>query len=138
MPKKSNVKQRFGFEDNRPKCIVQKRLKEIDITSFAYHNINFRENKTGLPDILKPGIGNQTDYVTKDAINSNNSDKPTQLISHAYARGTNKNTAPGQCLPHGAIHVMQQKQGGVNPTAQMKENDNVNDDKGNLGSLLDL
>jgi len=61
-----------------------------------------------------------------------NSDKPTQLQAHAYAQGTDIHVAPGQekHLPHEAWHVVQQKQGRVQPTMQMKEGVAVNDDKG--------
>lgn len=49
----------------------------------------------------------------------------------AYAQGTDIHVAPGQekYLPHEAWHVVQQKQGRVQPTTQMKGGVNVNDDK---------
>jgi hypothetical protein len=61
-----------------------------------------------------------------------NSDKPAQLQAHAYAQGTDIHLGPGQekHLPHEAWHVVQQKQGRVNPTMQMKGKVNVNDDAG--------
>ena len=59
-----------------------------------------------------------------------NSDKPAQLQAHAYAQGTDIHVASGQekHLPHEAWHVVQQKQGRVKPTIQMKNKVNVNDD----------
>jgi hypothetical protein len=61
-----------------------------------------------------------------------NSDKPAQLQAHAYAQGTDIHLGAGQekHLPHEAWHVVQQKQGRVKPTMQMKGKVNVNDDAG--------
>ena len=61
-----------------------------------------------------------------------NSSKPAQLQAHAYAQGTNIHLASGQekHLPHEAWHVVQQKQGRVKPTMQMKGKVNINDDEG--------
>ena len=61
-----------------------------------------------------------------------NSDKPAQLQAHAYAQGTDIHLGPGQekHLPHEAWHVVQQKQGRVKPTKQLKSKVNVNDDAG--------
>jgi hypothetical protein len=60
-----------------------------------------------------------------------NSDKPAQLNALAYAQGTDIHVAPGQeeHLPHEAWHVVQQKQGRVQPTMQLK-GANVNDNEG--------
>jgi len=61
-----------------------------------------------------------------------NSDKPAQLQAHAYAQGSDIHIASGQekHLAHEAWHVVQQKQGRVKPTLQMKGKVNVNDDTG--------
>lgn len=61
-----------------------------------------------------------------------NSSKPAQLQAHAYAQGSNIEIGPGQekHLPHEAWHVVQQKQGRVQPTTQLKGTVNVNDDAG--------
>ena len=50
-----------------------------------------------------------------------NSDKPAQLNAHAYAQGTDIHIASGQVkhLPHESWHVVQQKQGRVQPTMMM-------------------
>jgi hypothetical protein len=60
-----------------------------------------------------------------------NSSKPAQLNAHAYAQGTDIHVASGQekHLPHEAWHVVQQKQGRVKPTMQLKAKVNINDDK---------
>nr|WP_199002613.1 DUF4157 domain-containing protein [Flavobacterium sp. ASV13] len=94
--------------------------------------IQRKGNNTGLPDNLKSGIENLSGYSMDDVKVHYNSDKPAQLQAHAYAQGTDIHIASGQekHLPHEAWHVVQQKQGRVQPTLQMKSNVNVNDDAG--------
>lgn len=89
-------------------------------------------NNTGLPDNLKSGIENLSGYSMDDVNVHYHSDKPAQLQAHAYTQGTDIHIAPGQekHLPHEAWHVVQQKQGRVQPTMQMKGGVNVNDDAG--------
>lgn len=92
----------------------------------------FKPNHTGLPNQLKSGIENLSGYSMDDVKVHYNSDKPAQLNAHAYAQGTDIHVASGQekHLPHEAWHVVQQKQGRVKPTMQMKGNVSINDDKG--------
>jgi len=94
--------------------------------------IQKKENNTGLPDNLKTGIENLSGYSMDDVKVHYNSDKPALLQAHAYAQGTDIHLASGQekHLPHEAWHVVQQKQGRVKPTMQMKGMVNVNDDAG--------
>jgi hypothetical protein len=89
-------------------------------------------NNTGLPDHLKSGIENLSGISMNDVKVHYNSDKPAQMKAHAYAQGTDIHVASGQekHLPHEAWHVVQQKQGRVQPTLQMKGEANVNDDQG--------
>lgn len=91
-----------------------------------------KPNDTGLPDNLKSGIESLSGYGMDDVKVHYNSDKPAQLNAHAYAQGTDIHVAPGQeqHLPHEAWHVVQQKQGRVQPTLQMKAGVPVNDDAG--------
>ncbi|GAB3218640.1 DUF4157 domain-containing protein [Algoriphagus aestuariicola] len=90
------------------------------------------ENNTGLPDQLKSGVENLSGYSLDDVKVHYNSDKPSQLQAHAYAQGTDIHVAPGQekHLPHEAWHVVQQKQGRVKATRQLKGKVNINDDAG--------
>jgi hypothetical protein len=87
------------------------------------------KNKTGLPEQLKSGIEELSGFSMEDVKVNYNSEKPAQLQAHAYAQGSEINIAPGQekHLPHEAWHVVQQKQGRVQPTVQMKGGVNVND-----------
>lgn len=90
-----------------------------------------RKNQTGLPDGLKNGIENLSGHSLDDVKVHYRSGKPAQLQAHAYAQGTDIHIAPGQekHLPHEAWHVVQQKQGRVKPTLQLKGIP-VNDDGG--------
>jgi hypothetical protein len=103
----------FSLEDNRPSTIIQQ-----------------KKNNTGLPDNLKSGIESLSGHSLDDVKVHYNSSKPAQLNAHAYAQGTNIHLASGQekHLPHEAWHVVQQKQGRVQPTKTVngaKINDNV-------------
>ncbi|MDU8498232.1 DUF4157 domain-containing protein [Pseudomonas syringae] len=89
-------------------------------------------NRTGMPDTLKSGIESLSGMSMDHVKVHYNSDKPAQLQAHAYAQGSDIHLAPGQekHLPHEAWHVVQQAQGRVRPTVQMKGGADVNDDAG--------
>lgn len=90
-----------------------------------------RRNNTGLPDNLKAGIENLSGMAMDDVKVHYNSSKPAQVQALAYTQGTDIHVAPGQqqYLPHEAWHVVQQKQGRVKPTLQMKGGVAVNDNQ---------
>jgi len=91
--------------------------------------IQRKENRTGLPDRLKSGIEQLSGY-SLDAVKVHyNSARPAQFQAHAYAQGTDIHLGSGQesHLPHEAWHVVQQMQGRVQPTLQMKGGAYVND-----------
>lgn len=79
-------------------------------------------NQTGLPDNLKAGVENLSGYSLNNVRVHYNSPKPAQLQALAYTQGTEIHIAPEQeeHLPHEAWHVVQQMQGRVKPTMQMK------------------
>jgi hypothetical protein len=81
-----------------------------------------QENRTGLPDNLKAGIESLSGLSMDDVRVHYNSSKPAQLQALAYTQGTEIHVGPRQerHLPHEAWHVVQQKQGRVTPTMQMK------------------
>lgn len=91
-----------------------------------------KKNTTGMPDNLKTGIENLSGMSMDHVRVHYNSSQPAQLNALAYAQGNNIHIAPGQekHLPHEAWHVVQQAQGRVKPTLQMKEGVPVNDDPG--------
>jgi hypothetical protein len=86
-------------------------------------------NTTGLPDGLKAGVESLSG-LSLDGVNVHyNSAQPAQLNALAYAQGTDIHVAPGQeaHLPHEAWHVVQQAQGRVEPTRQLKDAVSIND-----------
>ncbi|MEL6538457.1 MAG: DUF4157 domain-containing protein, partial [Bacteroidota bacterium] len=89
-------------------------------------------NTTGLPDALKSGVEHLSGYAMDDVKVHYNSSEPATVQAHAYAQGTDIHLGPGQekHLPHEAWHVVQQKQGRVQPTRQMKGGKPINDDGG--------
>jgi hypothetical protein len=105
----------IALQDNRPASVLQRKA-----------------NNNGLPENLKSGIENLSGHSMDDVKVHYNSDKPAQLNAHAYAQGTDIHIASGQekHLPHEAWHIVQQKQGRVKPTLQMKGKVSINDDKG--------
>lgn len=140
----------FQFVDNRPEALTQMKLQASADKSRQVNKINQlkamaanysaqqrapiqrKENKTGLPDNLKSGMESISGLSLSDVKVHRNSDKPAQLQAHAYAQGTDIHLGPGQekHLPHELGHVVQQKQGRVKPTVQLKGKVNVNDDPG--------
>ncbi|MFK7785801.1 MAG: DUF4157 domain-containing protein [Crocinitomicaceae bacterium] len=119
--------------DNRAESTVQRKLQETMNTSSGNGgNPIQRKNNTGLPDNLKSGIENLSGHSMDDVKVHYNSNKPAQLQAHAYAQGTDIHLGSGQekHLAHEAWHVVQQKQGRVKPTKQLKSKVAINDNAG--------
>lgn len=92
----------------------------------------FRAGGTVLPHQLKAGI-ERLSGMTMDHVGVHfNSAQPAQLGALAYAQGKDIHVARGQegHLAHEAWHVVQQAQGRVRPTMQMRGDVPVNDDAG--------
>lgn len=106
--------------------------EEEELLQGKFETIQKKKNNTGLPDELKSGIENLSGQSLDDVKVNYNSNHPARLNARAFAQGTDIHVASGQekHLPHEAWHVVQQKQGRVKPTRQMKGNINVNDDEG--------
>lgn len=130
----SQVKQLEAFQEMansaQTKQTAQLQAMADNHSAQKQQLIQKKENKTGLPDNLKTGMENLSGMSLDDVKVHHNSDKPAQLQAHAYAQGTDIHLGPGQekHLPHEAWHVVQQKQGRVKPTMQMKGKVNINDD----------
>lgn len=86
-------------------------------------------NATGMPDALKSGIESMSGMDLSDVRVSYNSTKPAQLEAAAYTQGNTIHVAPGgeSHLPHEAWHVVQQRQGRVQPTMELN-GARINDD----------
>ncbi len=137
----------FQFKDNRPEILIQRQFASLANggdgagrgvpESHGSPVLQAKTapplpNRTGLPDQLKNGVEALSGYTMDDVNVHYNSTMPGQLQAHAYAQGTDIHIAPGQekHLPHEAWHVVQQKQGRVTPTLQMKSGVRINDDIG--------
>lgn len=85
----------------------------------------------GLPARLRAGVEALSGIAMDDVRVHRNSAEPAKLGALAFTRGSEIHLGPGQeeHLPHEAWHVVQQKQGRVQATTQMK-GAAVNDDHG--------
>lgn len=128
----ANLQQLQQLADSSSQVSQLKRQSGLANGSIVQLAEDARPNDTGLPDQLKTGIENLSGYAMDDVKVHYNSDQPAKLQAHAYAQGTEIHVASGQekHLPHEAWHVVQQKQGRVKPTRQLKEKVAVNDDAG--------
>lgn len=132
-PQVSQLKSFQEMANNRPQAKETAQLRtKANNQSAQQQSIQKKENNTGLPDNLKTGVENLSGISLDDVKVHRNSDKPAQLQAHAYAQGTDIHLGAGQekHLPHEAWHVVQQKQGRVKPTMQMKGGVSVNDETG--------
>lgn len=133
--KQETSSQQSSFTDKRESTDEITQLQSsVDNSSNTQEITQLQEkanNNTGMPDDLKQGIESLSGQDMSDVKVTYNSDKPVQLQAHAYANGNDIHIAPGQekHLPHEAWHVVQQKQGRVQPTTQVNGAP-INDDNG--------
>ena len=80
-----------------------------------------KSNNTGLPEPIKKGTESLSGHSMNDVKVHYNSSEPEKVNAHAFAKGNEIHLASGQekHLPHEAWHVVQQKQGRVNPTSEV-------------------
>ena len=90
-----------------------------------------RSTPNALPTHLKTGIETLSGLSMDNVRVHYNSPKPAQLQANAYTQGSEIHLGPGQehHLPHEAWHVVQQKQGRVQPTQQLN-GVHINDQQG--------
>lgn len=95
-------------------------------------DVSEESKSNGLPSLLRTGIEALSGMDMSGVVVHRNSSKPAELNALAYAQGNDIHLGPGQDkhLPHEAWHVVQQAQGRVKPTTQLKGKIPVNDDKG--------
>jgi hypothetical protein len=86
-------------------------------------------DSSGLPSGLRAGVEALSGISLGGVRVHRNSSRPAQLNAAAYAQGRHIHLGPGQerHLPHEAWHVVQQAQGRVRPTRQMKAGPAIND-----------
>ncbi|MCP4366860.1 MAG: DUF4157 domain-containing protein [Deltaproteobacteria bacterium] len=89
------------------------------------------ENRTGMPNSLRTGLETLSGMDLSGIRVHSNSSKPAQLNALAYTQGQDIHVGPGQekHLPHEGWHAVQQMQGRVKPTMQVK-GVSINDEKG--------
>jgi hypothetical protein len=131
-PATGSQKTMQAMADNSPRMQQAARFKPMtdNRVSEQPQIVQKKENQTGLPDNLKSGIESLSGIGMDDVKVHFNSSKPAQLNALAFAQGSDIHLGGGQekHLPHEAWHVVQQKQGRVQPTMQMKGGTPVNDD----------
>lgn len=124
-----DVAQRVSLEEPLQAQVDGSAVQREEVATAAQAS---KPNNTGLPDNLKSGIESLSGMSMDHVKVHYNSSQPAQLNAHAYAQGSEIHVAPGQeqHVPHEAWHVVQQAQGRVRPTMQMKMGVPVNDDVG--------
>ncbi len=130
-PRQADQRKTADRISNSPAAIAQLKKHEGLFGTAQLKPIT-QSSGSGLPDNLKSGIENLSGMSMDGVKVHYNSSEPAQLNAHAYAQGTDIHVAPGQeqHLPHEAWHIVQQAQGRVKPTMQMKDGVPVNDDTG--------
>ncbi len=137
------------FNDNRAISHSAIQLQEMANKAASKKTLQLKPNSTGLPDHLKTNTEQLSGHSLDDVKVHYNSSAPAQLNAHAFAQGNQIHVAPGQekHLPHETWHVVQQKQGRVKPTKQLKAKVAINDSQhleteadkmGNIANRLTL
>jgi hypothetical protein len=111
----------------KPEEELQKKSPEEELPAQA----KAEPNRTGMPDSLKSGVESLSGMDMSDVRVHTGSAEPAQLNALAFAQGNEIHVAPGQekHVPHEAWHVVQQRQGRVQPTMDVGGRA-VNDDPG--------
>ncbi len=152
----TNLTAPSSFQDNRPIAQLQQKMQALANSSEQVQQqaiIQKMANDSGanqamsskngskksLPDGLKSGVEQLSGFSMDDVQVHYNSAQPDQINAHAYAQGSDIFLGTGQKkhLPHEAWHVVQQKQGRVAPTQQLKGKTAVNTDS-NLEKEADI
>ena len=117
---------KMGKTKEKPRVSVQAQIKKP----------NSNQQKTSepgshLPHGVRKVLERLSGVSLSDVKVHKNSDKPRQVGALAYTQGNEIHIAPGQeeHLPHEGWHTVQQKQGRVQPTMQMKSGEVVNDEE---------
>ncbi len=112
----------------REEAILRKKQGKLNGSSLNTQIIKNSNNKnqassnTGMPNNLRSGLEKLSGADLSGLKVHKNSDKPQQIGALAYTKGSDIHIAPGQeeHLPHEGWHAVQQMQGKVRPTIQMK------------------
>ena len=104
--------------------------KEGQVTNAQRNQEGTPQPKSRLPQALQNSLEKISGVSLSDVEVHKNSDKPQQLEALAYTQGNEIHIAPGQekYIPHEGWHAVQQRQGRVQPTLQMKSGLAINED----------
>jgi hypothetical protein len=136
--KKPSIEKDNEASDNAEQKVVQKKDSDLVVRKGRGELSQIKESRndtssgTGLPGSLRSGLEKLSGVDLSDVNVYKNSDKPQQVGALAYTQGKDIHIASGQekHLPHEGWHAVQQKQGRVEPTLQMKTGTLVNDNAG--------
>ncbi len=125
------------LEEGKRSKLLQKMGVTATATRIQPKETNRQEGENtpsgdGLPENLKNGLEFLSGVSLSDVKLHKNSEKPQSVGALAYTQGNDIHIAPGQekYLPHEGWHAVQQKQGRVEATVQMKSGTLLNDDTG--------
>jgi hypothetical protein len=122
--------QRVGkLEDEERKPPLQGKFEAGAVQREQEPAASAPANLTGMPGALKSNMESLSGMDLSDVRVNFNSPKPAQLDAVAYTQGNDIHVAPGQekHLAHEAWHVVQQRQGRVQPTMALN-GAQINDD----------
>ena len=104
-----------------PEEELQKKAAPEEELQMKTAQLEAAPNRTGMPDPLKSGIESLSGMDMSDVRVHTNSSEPRQLNALAYAQGSDIHLGPGQeqHMAHEAWHVVQQRQGRVQPTTEV-------------------
>jgi hypothetical protein len=112
--------------------VAQRRLAKTLSAASPVVQAKAAAPRGALPEGLRRGAEALSGIALGDVRVHYNSAEPAKLGALAHAQGGDIHLGPGQerHLPHEAWHVVQQRQGRVRPTTQLKAGVAINDDAG--------
>ena len=125
----------FSANEKTPANSPERSNAAADVSpagSRAVRQARSEGNLTGMPDQLKANVESLSGHDLSDVRVHYQSSEPASLNALAYAQGNDIHLAPGQeqHLPHEAWHVVQQREGRVQPTFELPSGIAVNNDSG--------
>ncbi len=120
--KKDQSNIRYSLGDKEGELMQMMSKSNAGSADGQLMNMMSKGNSTGLPNTLKDNVESMSGENLDDVKVHYNSSEPAKVGAHAFAQGSNIHLGPGQeqHLPHEAWHTVQQKQGRVTPTKQLK------------------
>jgi hypothetical protein len=120
----------IGYQQALRLLKKSKQNKNVQQVNSATVEGKTKQSDRGILDSIKDGLEKLSGVDLSDVNVHKNSNKPQQVGALAYTQGKDIHIAPGQekHLPHEGWHAVQQKQGRVVPSLQMKAGEYLNDD----------